>query len=739
MSAHGSSPLVTSATESEPLLSERVSARGPSSWSAVGRRVGVTTVSVCAVVLTVVASYGSKTRSALPSLSQWLYDNPPAWYASWGSSLSPEPGRQGDAKFTLHSYCKPEDVKFNYADFWMDGEKEAYVVRHNYGSVDFFSEESAVKMERVILDEATGERGYTVDTADVDFEFGFALKNLKTGEWYREIGKGSESSLYNEPCVQQYGAFYNRVRTSQPDPDDIETVIGSCDAVCDPNYVDTANQVRSVDQIVPAAPGTLVVGKSNDARLFTLHSIKIQFHRSATQRDLTYPETENSARFIAAYMDPRGPGTGWQRGREYILMASVMVSKDGDDNIGISVNDFRYHKLDSPCVTTECSAALYDLSELWNDESKTTSWRRGSRFPSYLANPLYTLGVKGDSRPEFFEMSFPDTAYLTRATLFGPGAWGKDIDARRVTLVSGAACGTPDSWDGTCNRNFHPIEDETVAATKDEKFWIYAIYGGIGCGAQSTCITMVRVRVYVDSDESLKIEALGAARDVGITDAEIDQLSDLSVEHDVKNTPRTIGDLYHNARWPLQVATSKSNPSSGSMGIGGIKFVRAPEMVPSLALPPARAPSLGARPTPSKTSSSRSADAAALGQAITSLTGYNAPHYSDHEYPGVEGCEATCEGTNVDEATCVQNFNCEWMAGKCWSRVGPAQCAASEQDLLAALNGVINPASGSTPVMGCTTECEHETRDACAAHKGGAVCEWSEDACWPIFIEPCPV
>ena len=150
----------------------------------------------------------------------------PNWF------MSDPPNGEGMGQFTLHTYCKTPEVKKNYADFWLDGEKEAYIVRHNYGSNNFFLPEDAIKMERVIVDEATAERGYVVNTSQVDYEFGFALKNLATGEWLYEIGKGSESMVYNEHCVQQFGAYWNRIRTSQPDPSNVEYVLGTCRKKC---------------------------------------------------------------------------------------------------------------------------------------------------------------------------------------------------------------------------------------------------------------------------------------------------------------------------------------------------------------------------------------------------------------------------------------------------------------------------------------------------------------------------
>ena len=303
------------------------------------------------------------------SSAKWLYDFPKKYHPkfpskSWG--LSDTPGAKGTASFTLHSYCKTKEVKANYGDFWLDGEKEAYIVRHNYGSGKFFEPKDAVKMERAVLSEETGERGYVVSTDKVDFEFGFAIRSKATGEWVYEIGKGTKAFLYNEPCVQQYGAYWNRVRTSQPDKDNIEYVLGSCNVTCDPNYLDTANKVRAVDQEIPPAPGKLIVGKSNDARLFTLHSAKLgSWIRSASQRDTQFAESEDEARFIVAHVDAYGPDLRWDQGRLYLMMASIKVTKDAEDNIGLAVEGIKYYQWDEKCDTVGCSAAVYDLGAMW--------------------------------------------------------------------------------------------------------------------------------------------------------------------------------------------------------------------------------------------------------------------------------------------------------------------------------------------------------------------------------------
>ena len=118
-----------------------------------------------------------------------VYDNPANWLPNWGANIAPTPGIENTpATFVVRTFCKSEALKKNYADFWLDGEKEAYVVRHDYGSKSFFDSGEGIKMERVMLNETSGERGYRIETDAIDFEYGFAMKNLETGAWLYEIG-----------------------------------------------------------------------------------------------------------------------------------------------------------------------------------------------------------------------------------------------------------------------------------------------------------------------------------------------------------------------------------------------------------------------------------------------------------------------------------------------------------------------------------------------------------------------
>jgi hypothetical protein len=659
----------------------------------------------------------------------WVYDNPATWLPDWGATIAPTPGIEDTrASFVVRTFCKPDAMKKNYADFWLDGEKEAYVVHHDYGSNSFFDSSNGIKMERFIVNETSGERGYRVQTDAVDFEYGFALKNLETGAWLYEIGKGSEALVYNEPCVQQYGAYFNRVRTAEPDPNDINYVFGSCDQVCADDYLDTANQVRTAFGSIPPYPDEMVVGQSDDARLFTLHSARLgNWIRSAAQRDKGFAESEDESRVIVAHVDAYGPNLRWPAGSAYLLMAQLSVRKKANGDITLSLMGLKYYDFGRQCTTTGCSAAVYDLSEKWNDPD-SVDWTDSSKpgnMPREIFDPLYTLGVKGDTRVSVHEVQFEDSAYLQDVTLAEPGQWGEDMDVRRVTPVSGATVG-PDWWGGKSIRNFHPMVDETATATADEKIWIFAVLGGLGCGTGGTCITMLRVKIYNDGG-ALKMQALGARRDVGVSQSVV---SSTGGKVDVSSSLREpIGQLYNDARWIL---TLSSRSGQGAIGLGGFKYVLAPEMVPSLIKTAVvdMTAELGATPHPEP-------EIPALGQdAGDDNADYSLyPHYFTHTYPGTTGCEATCESDDIDEATCSGKFECEWYDEKCWSRVGREACPESPEALDAFLANVINPGDGAAHQVGvCSMQCEHETQNECL---GDSLCIWTGGACFPEYDVPC--
>jgi len=122
-----------------------------------------------------------------------------------------------------------------------------------------------------------------------------------------------------------------------------------------------------------------------------------------------------------------------------------------------------------------------------------------------------------------------------------------------------------------------------------------------------------------------------------------------------------------------------------------------------------------------------------------------------HIYPGIEGCETTCEGEGVTKALCDSMFFCEFDAGKCWSGVGNFPCPANEQELydiwdahyddyetglhhdLEAFPDYVYPGT-----VGCETTCEHHetTKAQCDSM---FYCEWEEERCWSrVGPNECP-
>ena len=723
-------------TDTTPLLDAR---RDDKSSASARWRYRILAAAVVTMTLAVVAS-GSLTSAKITTLTataaRWHYSNPATWLPSWGAPpnwfMSDPPNGEGMGQFTLHTYCKTPEVKKNYADFWLDGEKEAYIVRHNYGSNNFFLPEDAIKMERVIVDEATAERGYVVNTSQVDYEFGFALKNLATGEWLYEIGKGSESMVYNEHCVQQFGAYWNRIRTSQPDPSNVEYVLGTCRKKCAHDYLESSMQMRYDPGVIPNAPDELIIGKSDDARLFTLLSAVMgSWIRSAASRDTRFHETENQARHIIAHVDAYGPGLRWSAGSAYLLMSQIKVVRKANDDIALSVVATKYHNWGERCSTSGCSAAVYDLTEMWYSPD-TTDWTNSEGLPARrVAGPFFTLGEKGDSRFSFHELQFSDDAYMTETTLFAPNTWGKDLDARRIAPVSGAIAG-PSWWGGSSIRNYHPMVDETSPSNPNERTWIWAVLGASGCGRGpsrrgAVCVTLTKMKIFVAPDGSVKARVIGSARDIGMSQ---EYVSEYSGRLDVINVKLPFGALFNQAPITLSIATAAG---AGGVGISGMKFVLAPEMTPSLASLTVLGLERDSAESAARGSLGKRTPDAKLGQSPEFE--YVSPHYFNHDYPGTSGCEATCEGDNVTAAQCASMFYCEWYQEKCWSRVGTAECPATVAELNERTDDTFLESEGED-MESCTVECEYETQSECAADP---ICTWTGGACFSLYSEPCPM
>ena len=113
-------------------------------------------------------------------------------------------------------------------------------------------------------------------------------------------------------------------------------------------------------------------------------------------------------------------------------MSQIKVVRKANGDIALSVVATKYHNWGERCTTSGCSAAVYDLTEMWYSPD-TTDWTDSEGLPARrVAKPFFTLGEKGDSRFSFHELQFSDDAYLTETTLFAPNTWGEDLDARAL-------------------------------------------------------------------------------------------------------------------------------------------------------------------------------------------------------------------------------------------------------------------------------------------------------------------
>ena len=129
-------------------------------------------------------------------------------------------------------------------------------------------------------------------------------------------------------------------------------------------------------------------------------------------------------------------------------------------------------------------------------------------------------------------------------------------------------------------------------------------------------------------------------------------------------------------------------------------------------------------------------------------------HHSmySHEYPGMNGCETTCEGDGVSEEFCKSNFFCEWDGARCWSAVGPNPCPADDAEMrsfwLQSYGG--EPGESNVPherpdvdehpdsaPRGCEVECEAQSTASACGDK--FYCTWDGHGCWSsVGAQPCP-
>jgi len=129
-----------------------------------------------------------------------------------------------------------------------------------------------------------------------------------------------------------------------------------------------------------------------------------------------------------------------------------------------------------------------------------------------------------------------------------------------------------------------------------------------------------------------------------------------------------------------------------------------------------------------------------------------------HDYPGTEGCEATCEGHEIDEIKCWATMGCEFDEGQCWSAVGPNPCPGSHEELVQSMFEHFADVHGDHDedehhddvihhvdflhdypgTQGCEVTCEGHDYDEDKCNSM-FYCEFDEGKCWSkVGPNPCP-
>lgn len=142
------------------------------------------------------------------------------------------------ATFTLDAKCVDDAPTAGaHAGFFASPITGAAVVKHNYGEDDFFSYGQKIPMQLV------SNKKFTLTTDQVDWEWSFVLENAR-GEYLYEAGQSgsplgrtwTSTAVKNadKRCIQQYGKYFNRVRTIDTNSAAPSYTFGTCDAACPP-------------------------------------------------------------------------------------------------------------------------------------------------------------------------------------------------------------------------------------------------------------------------------------------------------------------------------------------------------------------------------------------------------------------------------------------------------------------------------------------------------------------------
>ena len=510
-------------------------------------RAGAATLAMMAVV----ARRGG--WDALGFLDDSAYGESPRWrgHHGKGTLLPPKP-RNGEIRqprtFTMYDHCLSREVReWAYEkDFWNFARRSGKVVRHNYGSPDFFNYEKGIEMTREEI--ADGLYAWQVNTTGhrdgTDWEFGFAMENDK-GDYLYEIGKGTENMpLSFTTCSQRYGDFFNRNIQNERDKSHISYVFGTCHAQCPADYHDSSYSSQPLTGTIPANGTPLDLQEQRDARLVKPLTI-MMFHESndveeltglnphlrvALQMDTSHNPTQQSVRWIAGGVDYFRKfikmvkveiyiNTVGDTPRAFIKIIGAKRYRFGFDK-GYEYEekqnrDWRIFGKGSKeeyrgCTKVYCDPSRYDLTKFWNDAE-------ADMHGLALRQMQYKNLVVGDSAPVDYSVTtaidgIGGNNLLTWAArantakghlLAAKGQWGPDLDVRRVIVKAGTICslstnmgncmyGIAQSFNPGTTGSWHSRDWKLgtyTGPTKYRKQWVLASLVGYGW-------KMVRIEIY---------------------------------------------------------------------------------------------------------------------------------------------------------------------------------------------------------------------------------------------------
>ncbi len=482
-------------------------------------------------------------------------------------------GTNPSSTFTLFTQCKTREVKYLNPDFWFSPLVNAYIVKHNYGTDDFFSLDGAVVMTRKELSD--GVYGYEATTNQVDWEYGYALQNQRGEVWY-EIG-ANPAPLYAENCAQMYGSYYNRIA---PNDATKSSLFGSCLNACPEDYRDSAYCRKPLTEAI-SATAPLDLGACDDARLvvfgsailFGQTSVIDPSGRSECLRDSTFTDNDAEARWTCGTVD---------YDRSKIKMVGIKVERRSDGSCYATQTYAKAHTFSSSAAT-EYEYDFDDATHTRSGQCRNAACS-ASKYPlGPIAQGSPNLAGLGATRLEYVMLSFGDAPpvnkFLNLNDRFLPDTSGglvvhtygdnEDLDARRIIPKNAALCGGAINY-ANCFMSGKAFVDTSFTPTKQEKRWIFVI-------VEHVYFKMIRISVTLDGHD-VRMRVVDAGYISHIRNANDIDTSD-SMAYDVTDRYRRrsfmpVADCF------AHLCTGGLSPSG--YGVGAIKFDIASEMSFSL-------------------------------------------------------------------------------------------------------------------------------------------------------------